>query len=149
MKIFLTEDVLQVGKAGAIVNVSDGFARNYLLPRKLGIEVHAGNEKEFARRLQKIEQRVEVAKTKTSSLADRIKSVAITIKRRMHDDGKLYGSISEQEVVDALAGSGITISKDKVVFDKSIKAKGVHEVTIRLSSTLQPTCTVRVVPVEG
>lgn len=149
MKVFLTQDVNGVGKSGDIVTVSEGFAHNYLLPRKFGIEVNASNEAEFARRLQKIKQLVETTKVKTSALADKIKSVHITIKRRLHDDGKLYGSVSEQEIVDALAEAGVSVTKDKVVFDKSIKTKGVHQVTIRLSSTLKPTCTVRVVPLEG
>jgi large subunit ribosomal protein L9 len=148
MKVFLLQDVLNVGMAGEVVNVSDGFAVNYLLPHKLGIMVNKNNSAEFANRLQKIEHRKEVVQSKTSMLAERIKSVVVTIKRKLHDEGKLYGSLSEQEVVDALAGAGISVAKSQVVFDKSIKSKGSYPVTIRLSSTLQPACTVRVVSEE-
>lgn len=148
MKVFLLQDVLNVGMAGEMVTVADGFATNYLLPHKLGIMVSKNNAAEFSNRLQKIEHRKEVVQSKTSMLAERIKSVVVTLKRKLHDEGKLYGSISEQEVVDALAEAGVSVTKSQVVFDKSIKAKGSYPVTIRLSSTLQPTCTVRVVSEE-
>ena len=148
MKVFLLQDVLNVGMAGEVVTVSDGFAVNYLLPRKIGIMVNKNNEADFSNRLQKVEHRKEVVQSKTSMLAERIKSVVVTIKRKIHDEGKLYGAIGEQEVVDVLAQAGITVAKSQVIFDKSIKGKGSYPVTIRLSSTLQPTCTVRVVPEE-
>lgn len=148
MKIFLLQDLPRIGMAGEIVNVSDGFASNYVLPRKLGVQVTAQNEGEFAKRLKKIEHRTEVIQSKTSMLAEKIKSMQITVKRKIHDDGKLYGSISEQEVADALSAAGVSVAKSQVLFEKSIKSTGSFPVIIRLSSSLKPTCTVKVVAIE-
>jgi large subunit ribosomal protein L9 len=148
MKIFLRQDVEKVGMAGEIITVSDGFALNYLLPKKLGIVVDEHNEAGFARRMQKIEHRKEIVGSKTSMLAERIGSLVVTVKRKLHDDGKLYGSLHDKEVADALVEHGITVAKNQIVIDKAIKAKGLHQVTVKLSSTLQPKLTVKVVPEE-
>lgn len=78
-------------------------------------------------------------------LAEKISSIKITIKRKLHDDGKLYGAINASEIVDMLAEKGISISKSQVELDKAIKTKGSHEVTIKLSSTLKPVITVNII----
>jgi large subunit ribosomal protein L9 len=145
MKIFLLKDVEKVGVAGEILKVSDGFAVNFLFPRKLAVQVTPENESSFARRLKVVEHRKEVVASKTSMLAERIKSLTITLKRKMHDGDRLYGAVTPGEIVDSLAEKGVSISKNQVVFDKSIKGKGLHTVIIKLSSTLQPALVVKVV----
>ena len=145
-KVFLLQDIEHVGMAHEIVSVSDGYAQNYLLPRKLGMIVTAENQSSFSKRAKVIEKRHEVIATKTSMLAERIKSLNLTLRRKMHDDGKLYGSINPTEIVDLLSNHGVSIAKNQVELDKSIKAKGTYEVTIKLSSRLQPKVVVTVVP---
>lgn len=145
MKVFLTKDIPGVGMSHEIIKVSDGYALNYLLPRKLAVEVTPANEASFAKRVKTIEKRQEVIATKTSMLAERINSLKLTLKRKLHDDGKLYGSVNEGEVVELLAGQDVSIAKNQVIFDKSIKSKGTYEVTIKLSSRLQPKMTLNVV----
>ena len=145
VKVYLKKDIERVGLAGEIVSVSEGFARNFLFPKQYAVAVTRDNENFFAKRAKTIEHRKEVLESKTSMLAEKIKLAKLTIKRKMHDDGKLYGAISPAEVVDALGQAGITISKSMVKFDKSIKEKGSHKVTIKLSSKLQPVATVTVV----
>jgi large subunit ribosomal protein L9 len=146
VKVFLLKDVEKIGMAGEVVNVSDGFAANYLVPRKLGIEVTATNQKSFEHQKKTVEHRKEVISTKTSMLAERIKSLKVVFKRKLHDGDKLYGSISAGEVADMLAEQGVSVVKNQIEFDKAIKAKGTYEVTVKLSSTLQPKITVVVVP---
>lgn len=145
MKIFLVEQVKNVGRAGEIVSVSDGFAHNFLLPQKKGIQVTPDNEAVFARRLEKLKARDEVSQVKKSTLSDKIASLQITLRRKMHDDGKLYGAINAQEIVDVLAEHGVSVAKNQVVFDKSIKERGVHAIVIKLSSSLQPRLSVKIV----
>lgn len=145
-KVFLLKDIQNVGMSGEIVSVADGFATNYIVPRKLGIIVTDVNKVEFEKRLQKIEHRHEVVKSKTSMLAEKIKSIQLTIKCKMHEDGKLYGAVRPQVIVDGLAAQGVAVAKNMVVFDKPIKDKGAHEVIIKLSSSLQPKLTVKVLP---
>jgi large subunit ribosomal protein L9 len=128
--------------AGEIINVKDGFGQNYLVPRKLGVEVTEQNEQQFATRIKHVEHRKEVIASKTSMLAEKIKSLTVELRRKTHDDNKLFGAITPCEIVDALAHKGVSVSKSQVDFGKSIKTTGSHEVKIKLSSKLQPTFTV-------
>lgn len=146
MKVFLLKDVEKIGFAGEIIKVSDGFGFNYLIPRKLGVEVTAQNEKSFENRKKVVEERKEAIASKTSMLAEKIKSIKLTLKRKLHDGDKLYGSVSSAEIVDLLSAQGVSVAKNQIEFNKTIKAKGSYDVTVKLSSTLQPKVTVLVVP---
>jgi large subunit ribosomal protein L9 len=145
MKVYLLQDVEKVGVEGEIIQVSEGYARNSLIPRKLALEVTSSNESFFKKREKVIEKRQEVIATKTSMLAERIKSTKLTLKRKLHDDGKLYGSVNPAEIVDLLATNGISVAKNQIEFDKSIKEKGQYEITVKLSSRLQPKLMLQVV----
>lgn len=146
MRIFLLQDVERIGIAGEIVKVKDGFGMNYLIPRKLGVEITAKNEKQFSHRVKTVEHRKEAIASKTSMLAEKIKGLKLKIKRKTHDGGKLFGSINPNEIVDLLAKSGVPVSKSQVDFGKSIKTTGSYDVTIRLSSKLQPAFSLTIVP---
>lgn len=148
MKVFLLKDVAKIGMAGEVVKVSDGYAANFLFPRKLAVQVTPENEASFEERRKKLEKRESVIETQTSMLAERIKSLTLTLKRKIHDGGKLYGSVAPQEIVDLLADKGVSISKNQVIFGKTIKEKGTHSVTIKLSSRLQPVVTVKILAEE-
>ncbi|MCX5922018.1 MAG: 50S ribosomal protein L9 [Candidatus Dependentiae bacterium] len=145
MKVFLLKNVEKIGMAGEIIKVADGFGTNFLLARKLAVEVTPNNEESFKKREKIVEKRKEVVATKTSMLAEKINGLKVTLKRKLHDDGKLYGSVNASEIVDVLAEKGISVTKSQIEFGKSIKAKGSHEVTIKLSSTLQPVINVNIV----
>lgn len=147
MKVFLLKNVEKVGMAHEIVKVSEGFATNYLIPNKLAVEVGEQNEKFFMQRAKTIDKRAEVMASKTSMLAEQIKSIKLTIRRKLHDDGKLYGSIKESEIADLLAAEHkVAVKKNQIDFgNKSIKAKGSYEITVKLSSDLQPKITLNVV----
>ena len=145
MNVFLLKDVEKIGMAGEIIKVSDGFGANYLIPRKLAVEVKKNNENFFKKREKIIEKRTEVIETHTSMLAEKIKSTPLTLKRKTHDDGKLYGAVNASEIADLLQEKGISVTKSKIDMPKSIKTKGTYEVTIRLSSRLQPKLILKVV----
>jgi large subunit ribosomal protein L9 len=145
MKIYLNKNVEKVGLAGEIVNVSDGFAKNFILPNKLGVEVTPENEQFYKQREKVVVQRKEVINSKTSMLANEIAELKLTLKRKLHDDGKLYGSVNAGEIVDLLAAKGVKITKSQVEMAKTIKAKGTFDVTIKLSSKLKPTLTLNII----
>lgn len=145
MKVFLKKDIERVGLAGEVIKVPDGYARNFLFPKKLAIEITGKNESFYKDKIKQVEKRKEVLATETSMLAEKIGSTTVTIKRKLHDDDKLYGAVSPQEVVDLLEKEGIKVSKSQVVFPKNIKQKGEHKVIIKLSSRLQPTIKVKVI----
>ena len=146
MRVFLKKDIEKVGMAGEIIRVSDGFARNFLLPQRLAVEITPKNAEFYQKQLKKVEHRKDVISTKTSMLGQRISSITLKIKRKMHDDGKLYGAISQSEVVDALSAEGVRIAKNQVIFAKSVKKKGAHEAIIKLSSRLQPRIKILILP---
>jgi large subunit ribosomal protein L9 len=140
VRVFLLKDIEKVGCAGEIIKVADGFAHNFLIARKLGLEVTDKNEKSFEKKIRVVEQRKEVIASQTSLRAERIKNIKLTLKRKTHDDGKLYGSVSPAEVADLLAEKGERVGKSQIAFDgdKLIKAVGTYEITVKLSSKLQP-----------
>jgi large subunit ribosomal protein L9 len=145
MKVFLLQDVEKIGMRGEMLNVSDGYASNFLLPKKLAVVVTPANEQQFKNRIVQLDKRKEVVETKTSMLAERIKALKITMKRKIHDSGKLYGAISISEIADVLAEQGFSVAKNQILLDKSIKETGTYEVTIKLTSRLQPAFTLKVV----
>lgn len=141
----MLKDVENVGMVGQIVNVSDGYAQNFLFPRKLAVIVTEGNLAFFQSKQKKEKIAAEVVASKAAMLAERIKSIHLTVKEKTHNDGKLYGAVSADEVVDLLKEKEITINKKQVEFPKAIKEVGEHKVVIKLSSKLKPELTLKVV----
>jgi len=145
MEVYLRKDVEKIGLAGEIIKVGDGFARNFLIPQGLAVEITNANKSQFLSKIRKVENRKEVIATQTSMLAEKLSSITLTLKRKMHDDGQLYGSINASEVVEALAEKGISITKSQVEFEKSIKSKGIFKVIIKLTTRLKSTITLNIV----
>ncbi len=146
MKVYLLKDVSKIGFAGELLKVSDGYANNFLFPRKLAVQITPANESFYKSQLKSVENRKSALESKSSMLAEKIKSIKLTLSRKLHDDDKLYAAVSPAEIVDLLAKEGVSVSKSQVVFEKSIKTKGRHPITIKLSSKLQPTLMLKVVP---
>ena len=144
MKIFLRKDIEKIGMQGEIIKVSDGFGNNFLLPQNLGIRITSANESFYKKNSKLVENRKEVLESTTSLLAEKIKGLKLTLKKKMHDGEKLYGSIGQNEIVALLAKEGIKVSKSQVKFDKSIKTKGLFDVKIKLSTRLQPSLKVKI-----
>jgi large subunit ribosomal protein L9 len=145
MKVFLKENIERIGIAGEIIVVKEGYARNFLIPGGLAVAITPSNEAFYKTRVKTVEQRKEVVATQTSMLAEKISHLNITIKRKMHDDGKLYASVGQAEIAQALVKQGVNVSKSQVEIEKSIKEKGVHTVIIKLTSRLQPSLKVTIV----
>ncbi len=145
MQVFLKKDIERVGLKGEIIKVNTGYARNFLIPRGHAIEITAANKSQFEKKALQVDNRKKVIESQSSMLAEKIAQLTVKIKRKLHDDGKLYGALNASEIVDALATQGVTVSKNQVKIEKSIKAKGSHKVTIKLSSRLQPQVTINVV----
>lgn len=146
MKVYLLKDVSKVGFAGELIKVSDGYAQNFLFPRKLAVKITPKNETFYASQIKNVENRKDALESKSSMLAEKIKGIKLTITRKLHDGDKLYAAVSPSEIVDLMAKEGVSISKSQVVFDKSIKTKGRHTLTIKLSSKLQPKLSLKVTP---
>lgn len=144
MEVYLYKDIEKIGLAGEIIKVGDGFARNFLIPQGLAVEITTHNKNQYLSKIRKVENRKEVIACQTSMLAEKLNTIAITIKKKMHDNGQLYGSVNASEIVEALASQGISISKSQVEFEKPIKSKGSFKVIIKLSTRLKPAITVTI-----
>ncbi len=102
MNVYMLKDVEKVGMAGSVVKVADGFAINFLLPRKLAVKVSKKELPFFQAREQKVDTEKKVLDSKVSMVAERLKNMHLTLKKRVHDDEKLYGSVGADEIVDLL-----------------------------------------------
>lgn len=145
MRVYLLKDVENVGMSGTMVNVTDGYAVNYLFPHKLAVKVEKAQEEFFKNKVVKAVLVKEVISSKLGMLAERIKTMHLTIKKRVHDDGKLYGSVSADELVELLKEKEVVANRKQIVFGKSIKAIGEHAVGIKLTAKLIPEFTLKVV----
>jgi large subunit ribosomal protein L9 len=144
MQVYMLKDVERIGMAGQILNVSDGHAMNFLIPRKLAVEVTAKNAEFYQQKKQKEQVSAAVVSSKLGMMAERIKSLHLNLKERVHDDGKLYGSVGADEIVQLLKEKDINVNKKQIEFDKSIKSVGEHKVTIKLNAKLKPQLTLKV-----
>jgi large subunit ribosomal protein L9 len=145
MKVFLLENIAKVGLKHEIIKVTDGYAQNFLFPKKLALQITPANEKLYTNKSRQIENRASVIESVSSLLADQISQLKLKLKKKMHDDDKLYAAISQHEIVDLLKEHNVTVSKSQVIFDKAIKSKGSFEVTIKLSSKIQPKLQVQII----
>lgn len=141
----MLKDVENVGMSGQITKVSEGYAKNFLIPKGLAKEVKESEMAFYQGRAAKQKVNAEILTSKVAMLAERIKGLHVTIKKTGHDDGKLYGSISADEIVELLKEKEITIDRKQVEFEKAIKTTGEHSVIIKLSSKLKPKLSVKVV----
>ncbi|OQA34390.1 MAG: 50S ribosomal protein L9 [Candidatus Dependentiae bacterium ADurb.Bin331] len=146
MKVYLLKNVEKIGVAGEIISVADGYGANYLIPLKLGVQITPENLAFYEKKKKTIEHRKEVIATETSMLADKIKNTQITLKRKMANGHKLFGSVSDKEIAELLAQKDIHVSKNQVIFDKRITEKGNYEITVKLSNRLQPKIKLTVTP---
>ncbi len=146
MKVILLEDVKSLGKKGEIVEVSDGYARNFIIPKKKGAEASAANLNTL--KLQKANDE-KVAKENLDAakeLAAKVEDGAVTIKIKVGEGGKLFGAIATKEIAGACKEQkGIEIDKKKIVLDDPIKEIGTHIVKIKLHKDVQAMLTVNVV----
>jgi len=137
MELILREDVEKLGRRGEVVKVADGFARNYLLPRGLGMPVTIANKAMIEKERRAHEARLAKEKSEFESLAARIGGLRFVAPRKVGENDGLYGSVTSSDIAEFLKAKGIEIDKRKVLLDDAIKALGEHEVRIRLHPEVQ------------
>jgi large subunit ribosomal protein L9 len=132
MEVILIKDVDKIGRAGTVVKVKDGFARNLLLPNKLAIEVTPGNLKRLEQDKQKNLEVLEKKKQEALVLKERLDNLSLTISATAQDEKSLYGSVTAQDVSNALKEEGIEIEKSLIILDEPIKSRGIYEISVKL-----------------
>jgi large subunit ribosomal protein L9 len=134
MKIILLENNESLGKAGDILKVADGYARNYLIPRGLAVESSSKTLKNVEQEKKHILQKLEREKKQADILVEKIKGITCTISRRVGEQEKLFGSVTTKDIEKSLSDQGIEIDRKMIVLEEPIKSLGEVSVKIRLQA---------------
>lgn len=132
MQVILLERVAKLGQMGEVVNVKDGYARNFLLPQGKALRASAGNIARFEAEKAQLEARNLETKREAEQLAKRIDGTTHVVIRSASDGGALYGSVSTRDIADAATGGGVSVDKKQVVLSQPIKTLGLHTVSVVL-----------------
>jgi large subunit ribosomal protein L9 len=144
MQVILLERVEKLGQIGDVVTVKDGFARNFLLPRKKALRANEANRKVFEANRERIEADNATRRTEAQTSSKDIDGKSVTLIRQASNTGQLYGSVSVRDIIEALGADGAKLTKSMVVLDKPIKAIGIETVKISLHPEVSVTVKVNV-----
>ena len=145
MKIILTQDVKKLGKKGGIIEVSDVYARNYILPQKLGVEANSKNLNDLKLQKSNEEKTMQRLLEEAQALAEKIGKQTVVVSMKAGEGGKVFGSVSSKEIAAAIkAQSDLEIDKKKIQLSEPIRSFGVHEAGIKLHPQVTATLRVKV-----
>src|SRR5262245_36155994 len=134
MKVLLKQDVKGIGKKGEMLEVKEGYARNFLIPNGLAVEASGGALKEAQEQQKSVERHKAKEKAEAQDLADKLKGLTLTLRHKAGDEGKLFGSITNAEIAAALKEKGFEIDKKQIVLEEPIRLLGNHQVKVKLHS---------------
>ncbi|MEQ1760368.1 MAG: 50S ribosomal protein L9 [Vicinamibacterales bacterium] len=149
MEVILRQHVDKLGNRGEVVKVAAGYARNYLLPRKLALPVTEGNKRHVERERRIMDQREAEDRSQAESMATRLLAVDISITRRVGDTAQLYGSVTGPDIADFLKSKGFDIDRRKLILPEPIKALGEFDVPLKLHREVTVPLKVKVVKEGG
>ena len=148
IELILREDVPSLGKAGQMVRVKPGYARNFLLPHGLAFEATEGNKKRIEAEGRSRDAKAQAERGEADALAAKIGAVTLNFTAKAGDDGRLFGSITSSDLAHELAGQGVTVDKRRIELEHPIKHLGFHSVPIRLHHDVHAEVKVNVVAGE-
>ena len=146
MEVILREHVDTLGRRGDVVKVAAGYARNYLLPRKLALPVTEASKRQIEREREKAEARDAEERAAAEALAQRVSAFDISIARRVGENNTMYGSVTSADIAEALKGKGFEVEKRKITLPEAIKSLGEHTVTVKVHRDVTADVKVKVVP---
>lgn len=149
MELILKETIDNLGEVGDIVTVKTGYARNYLLPRKLAVTATDANRAILEQQIATIEADKERQRRESEALAKKLQAADIVIEHRSGDEGRLFGSVTTADIAEKLAEKGIEINRKSILMAEPIKSLGEHVVTIRTGYQITADITVKVTPLRG
>lgn len=148
MKVILQQDVRGQGKKGQLVEVSDGYARNFLLPKKLAVPATAENVNTMKQQEKARQAQMAAEKAEAQALAEKLKGIQVKLAAKAGEGGRLFGAVTSKEIAEALAAQhGLNIAKTKLVLDEPIKSCGGYQIKAKLGYEIMGT--VNVLVVEG
>jgi large subunit ribosomal protein L9 len=134
MQVILTEDVQHVGKAGELVKVKPGFARNYLLPKRLAVSATDRNRKRVEHERGVIQKRVAVERASAQEIVDKLNLITLQFERLVGEDDKLFGSVTTKEIAEQLKVAGVDIDHRRIQLTEPIRALGKYDVPVRVTT---------------
>jgi len=147
MKVILLEDVKGSGKKGQIINVSDGHAKNFLIPKKLATEATTAAINDWEKQKKTAERKRQDEISQAQALGKRIEDVVVKIPMKVGENGKMFGSVSNKEIAAALSSqTGIDVDRKKIVLDEAIKMAGLKKVQVKLYADVSAQLSVEIVP---
>lgn len=144
MEVLLLKDVSNLGLAGQVKKVNEGYARNFLFPNKLAITATTADVERFKKQISKKEIDTQIAGSRVAMLSEQIKNLKLVLKKKSNENGKLYGAIGAEDVVELLEQKNIHVEKKQIEFPKAIRTTGEYEIIVRLTSKLKPNLTLKV-----
>ncbi len=148
MEIILKKTLDNLGEEGDIVKVKPGYARNYLIPKKIGVPANEANKIQLEQELTAINSRKERQKLEAETLAKKLSGTTVKIEQRVGEEDKLFGSVSTGDIAEKLAEAGIEIDKRKILLNEPIKSIGETVVPIKVGYQINAEIAVQVVPLE-
>ncbi len=148
MQVILREDIDKLGKIGDLVKVADGYARNYLVPEKKAIEATPKNVHAMEHAKKMVADRIRKLKKEATAEAGRLQGLAVTIKAKAGEEGKLFGSVTTMDIAEALKAQGVALDKRKIVLEEPIKRIGDFTVSVKLHTDVFAEVKVSVVAEE-
>ncbi len=145
MKVFLKEDVKNLGKMGDVVNVAEGFARNFLLPKKFAVEANTKNLKEFEHNKRIIDGRAAKIKDASKATADKLSAITLKIRAKAGEEEKLFGSVTTMDIAEAFKAEGFDVDKKKILLAEPIKRLGEYTIEVKIHHEVNATVKVLVV----
>jgi len=145
MKVILKDDVKKLGAMGQIIDVADGFARNYLVPKGLAVEANVKNIKSLEHERKIIQGKAKKIKNQAEDLGGKISGINLIIKAKAGEEGKLFGSVTTMDIAERLKEEGIEIDKKRIVLDEPIKRVGAYSVSIKVHPEVLTQLNVQVV----
>lgn len=148
MQVILREDIDKLGNIGDLVKVADGYARNYLVPNKKAIEATPDNLNAMNHAKKMVSDRIRKIKKVATAEADQLRGLAVIIKAKTGEEGKLFGSVTSMDIADAVKAKGVEIDKRKIVLDEPIKRLGDYTVSVKMHADILADIKVSVIAEE-
>lgn len=148
MKVILTDDHDTLGLRGDVVEVKNGYGRNYLIPRQLAVIASTSNVKRYAEERRQQEHKIEAKRAQAAKLAEKLEGIELTIAMQTGEEGRIFGTVTTQQVAEGLEAQGLPVDRRKITISEDIKTVGVYPASVRVSPEHTAEVKVKVVPTE-
>ena len=148
VEVILRKDVADLGRAGELVNVRPGYARNYLIPHGIALAATEGNRRRFEEERRQVEQSAAREREMAAQMATELEGLSVTFVRRAGEGGRLFGSVTAADIAEELEGAGVSLDRRAIVLEEPIKDLGVYDVSLRIHAEVEPALKVWVIAEE-